>query len=168
MEDKKLLSLAKKKKPTNRGAKKTTTKKKPTPKKKTTTPTMKAKKRVEELLQDVSLSPQKKEDNQKPQKKEGIEWLEEQVDLLSKDRESLRKELAQSKEDYEKMFNDNQRLKTNPSKSDVNNIELTVIRLFNEIQTNYRNIPNLIIEGRAFMEIMVKYFPFLKKEKNYK
>ena len=163
MEGKKMLNLAKKK-PIK---KKTTTRKKrtTTEKKKTTTPTMKAKKRVEELLQDVSLSPQKNEDKQKPQKKEGIEWLEEQVELLSNDRENLRKELAQSKDDYEKIFNENQRIKTNPSKSDSNNIELTVIRLFNKVQTNYHNIPNLVLEGRQFMLEMIKFFPFLKNER---
>lgn len=140
---------------------------------------LKAKQKVKELLQDVPMTLEKKDDllevEIEPQK-EGNEWLEEQVTLLGDQSENLRNELAQTKEDYKKIFEENQRLKNNigiptPNNGVVMNDEVTkanVLRIFNEIQDNYLAMGrNFIIVPPAFLNRLVMFFPFLESHKKY-
>ena len=127
---------------------------------------LKAKQKVKELLQDVPMTIAEKEELleiESTPKKEG-EWLEEQVNLLSEQVETLRNELAQSKEDYQKIFTEYQYVKNN----DDSELKPIIIRLFNEIQDNHISMGrNFIIHPPSFLERLIMFFPFLAKEKRY-
>lgn len=58
-----------------------------------------AKKKVEELVGDIDILTKNKEDDKEPVKEDkgSVEWLTDQVTLLSEDREKLRKELSNLK-----------------------------------------------------------------------
>jgi uncharacterized small protein (DUF1192 family) len=148
---------------------------------------LKAKETVNELLKDVNLNLDKNNEiiNTSSnigtkENKSGVEWLEEQVALLSEENERLHNEAIQAKDDYRKIFDDYQRIKNKGSvilneNNDDNIIKSTVIKLFNEIQANYFNMgmnqrtgqPNLILPPVAFMNRMIMFFPFLIDEKKF-
>lgn len=135
----------------------------------------KVKKKVAELLEGIELTPKQKEEiiELDTEHKQGVEWLEEQVALLSESNEKLRQELADSKEDYKKIFEENQDLKKGVVISD-DIVKNNVIKLFNEIQENYFKMgknaqgqPNLVLPPVAFMNRMIMFFSFLNKHKKY-
>jgi len=142
---------------------------------------IKAKARVEELLEGVQLTPEKKEDllELEPAEtpKEGAEWLEEQVTLLTEQNELLRSELSLAKQDYERILIENQHIKTgvfgvSPSDGAV---KAKVIELFEEIQNNHislgvdpiTNIGNFRIYCPGFLNRLITFFPFLAERKRY-
>lgn len=140
---------------------------------------MKAKQKVEELLKDVDLTPDKKEelielDVEQPEQHEGVEWLEEQLSLLTEQNAAYKAEIELTKADYQKIFTENQRLKGGGVVSDDRTKE-TVINLFNEIQAHYfqsgfhptTGQPNLILYPIAFMNRMIMFFPFLGQYKKF-
>lgn len=134
------------------------------------------KKKVEELLSDIDLTNKQKEEVNRIgyEHEEGIQWLKEQMSELSKTNDDLRKELGESKEEYKKLY---EKYNTSAKNVTIDNedsgVKNTVIKLFNEIQTNYINMgkdsktgrSNLIIPPLAFMNRMVTFFPFLNKYK---
>lgn len=142
-------------------AKNKTTSKKPTISKAKTenkTATEKAKEKVQELLSDVNLEKRDKESfeliEETPEKIKGAEWLEEQVQKLTEVNEKLNKE--------------NQELRIKDSSS----TEASVIRLFNEFQTEYlKHSPQTMayttIYLSALMNKMLGTFPFLQGHKRY-
>lgn len=139
---------------------------------------LKAKQKVEELLHDVSLTPEKNNDLLDVDEPKGVEWLTEQVDALTAENELLKNDLAAAKDDYAKLFSENQNLKTARS-AITNNVDsetkAIVIRVFNELQSEYmRNpgvrfdgIPNFTIHPVSFMNRLILFFPFLAKEKRF-
>lgn len=140
---------------------------------------LKAKAKVEELLQDVNLSPDRKDDlleieTENEQPKKGAEWLEEQVTLLTEKNELLRSELALAKEDYTRIFHENQRIKSGTGSND-GAVAAKVIELFNELQENHikmgtdRNtgVGNFRIFCPGFLNRMITFFPFLASVKRY-
>lgn len=58
---------------------------------------LKAKQKVEELLHDVSLTPEKNNDLLDVDEPKGVEWLTEQVDALTAENELLKNDLEQPK-----------------------------------------------------------------------
>jgi hypothetical protein len=126
---------------------------------------LKAKQKVEELLQDVDLSPKKEEllelvEDEKQEPK-GVEWLEEQLEILVKRNKELEAENQQLKES-----------------GVVPNDEVrdAVVRLFDELQGNYLkmgqhptipNRGNFTIFTPGFLTRMIKFFPFLNDYKKY-
>jgi len=118
---------------------------------------LKAKQKVEELLQDVPLSNPKTVKNEEP-KKVGLDWLEEEVGKLSEENEKLRADLANAKEDL---------LKRGGVNNDDDALQLAIIALFNRVQGNFFKIPNLVLLAKPFMNEMIDFFPFLKNEKKY-
>jgi len=169
MAEKNLIKLAK-------GAKKTPTKKTPTkktiqkPKSSTDERELKAKQKVEELLQDVPLVIEKKDDLlevDNTENKVSVEWLEEQITLLSEKNESLKAELEISKADFQEL--------KNCGVSNDDGVKLKVIELFNEIQENHlklgtdpnTGIGNFRIYCPGFLNRLIVFFPFLAKEKRY-
>lgn len=139
---------------------------------------IKAKARVEELLEGVQLTPEKKEEllELEPVQKEGAEWLEEQVTLLTEQNESLRSELALVKQDYELIFIENQHIKTGVGiTSNEGAVKAKVIELFEEIQNNHiaagvdpiSNIGNFRIYCPGFLNRLIAFFPFLAERKRY-
>ncbi|HPC09487.1 MAG TPA: hypothetical protein PLN85_00235 [archaeon] len=131
---------------------------------------LKAKKKVEELLQDIPLSIEKKDDDLliiDDDKKMGIEWLEEQISQLLAENEKI-------KEDYSKLYEEFQKYKNSENNND-NLIKSKVIELFNEIQTNHINlgvdpntgIGNFRIYCPGFLNRLITFFPFLIDFKKY-
>jgi len=122
---------------------------------------LKAKKKVEELLQDIPLSIEKKDDDLliiDDDKKMGIEWLEEQISQLLAENEKI-------KEDYSKLYEEFQKYKNSENNND-NLIKSKVIELFNEIQTNHINlgvdpntgIGNFRIYCPGFLNRLITFF----------
>ena len=175
MAEKNLLKLAK-----GDDKKKTTVTKKPTEKKveKPISPAeerdMKAKQKVQELLKDVDLKPEMKEEifeieEEKIEKPngEGMEWLQEQVSLLSAKCENLKAELEVAKSDYAKILSEYQQLMNSPTTVD-GNVKANIIRIFDELQENHLNMGNnFIIYPVAFMNRLVMFFPFLAEHKRF-
>ncbi len=138
---------------------------------------IKAKQKVEELLQDVPLVIEKKEELLEVdniQENVSVEWLEEQITLLSEKNEALKAELEVSKADYIKLFSDFQQVK-NGGVSNNDAVTLKVIELFNELQENHiklgtdsrTGIGNFRIYCPGFLNRMILFFPFLANEKRY-
>lgn len=173
-----LLKLAKK----NGGDNKSTTAKKSTEimDEKPISPTeerdMKAKQKVRELLKDVNLKPETKEEifeleqekSEKPDEK-SIEWLQEQVSLLSEECERLKTELKIVNENYAKIFTEYQKLKNSSTiVGNDANIKMNLIRIFNELQSNHLSLGNnFIIYPVAFMNRLIMFFPFLNEHKRF-
>jgi len=136
---------------------------------------LKAKERIKNLLEDVPLSVKEAVEPEDlieivPVKNEGnIEWLEEQIALLTSENDNL-------KIDYAKIFNENQRLKNNSgvylNGNDDSVLKATVIALFNELQVQYVTCgfdaygkSNFIIVPLNFINRLITFFPFLQNEK---
>ena len=184
--DKKLISLAKSgtKKPVIAN-KPEVVEQKPVVPEKPKTPeevrNIKAKESVEKLLEGVSLTPNVKEEKEElleiasDDKKNGLEWLQEQVDALATENGILRTEAQYAKEDYRKIFDENQRLKNGVGIQDDGMLKMTVVKVFNELQSNYISMghnpmtgaPNFVINPPAFMNRLILFFPFLQDEKKF-
>ena len=141
---------------------------------------LKAKARVEELLQDVNLSPLVKEDlieiEPEIEVPKGAEWLEEQVTLLTEKNELLRSELALMNEDYARMVLENQEIRSGAGiVSNDGAVAEKVIELFNELQENHiklgtdmnTGIGNFRIYCPGFLNRMIVFFPFLSTVQRY-
>jgi hypothetical protein len=102
-----------------------------------------------------------------------VEWLEEQVTLLSDENTKLKSELEVAKIDYGKLFTEFQKLRqgkdivlTNPDADSA--IKTTLVKLFNEIQTNHLALGrNFVIVPPAFLNRLIMFFPFLQDEKRF-
>lgn len=139
---------------------------------------VKAKARVEELLYGVDLTLKDKEKDVtygKSEEPKGMEWLQEQVGLLSSENENLRNEMNVAKEAYSKILSENQRIKTGSGVINDEEIMKGVMTIFHEIQSGYlknpgatqMGTPSFVIFPAAFLNRMIMYFPFLKKEKRF-
>lgn len=114
---------------------------------------VKAKKKVEELLGSLDLTSQEKKLAESKISKEelgGIEWLSEQVDVLSKENEKLKKELNQI---------------SSKTSSEERAIQNNVKLFFNEIQLYFKRwgTNEMRIHKNQFNKKMYYLFPFLKK-----
>lgn len=121
----------------------------------------KAKETVTELLQDVDLSLEKKDEllelDETPEAGDvqSVDWLQEQVGLQAQTIEGLRKELADAKV-------------ANPAPA-TSDTDKSVVELFNELQENHNRMgPNFRVFFPAFLNRMIKFFPFLAEHKRYK
>jgi uncharacterized protein YhaN len=133
---------------------------------------LKAKAKVEELLQDSPINTLDKKDDllelddNPPEAPKGVEWLEEQVTLLNQKKEALEAENSVLKADI-------QVLKTSGGSND-GEVKKVVIQLFNELQENFikmgidnRGMGNFRIYTPGFLNRMIKFFPFLEQHKRY-
>jgi len=137
---------------------------------------IKAKAKVEQLLEGVELTPKKEEllELDAPPK-EGHEWLEEQVSLLGEQVETLKAEVEVAKGDYARIFAENQRIKNGGGIQDDSMTKQIVLRIFNELQESHLSMgnnphtgaPNLVIAPIAFMNRLIMYFPFLEQHKKF-
>ena len=138
---------------------------------------LKTKAKVEELLDGVEMTlktEEKKEDLvevvPEPDSKD-VNWLEEQASKLSEENERLKSEITLAKTDYSKIFEAFQDLKNgvtlNTSNSD-GQLQAKVVQLFNEIQAQYLSLGNnLIIYPAAFLNRLIKFFPFLDEQRRF-
>jgi len=182
MKNKDVISLAK--------SSKTTTAKKPTSRKMTTKKpvekkltseekrNLKAKETVEKLLEDSPIvTLDKKEElleiDESQEEPKGVEWLEEQMILLTEKNNALTAELVLAKEDYKRIFAENQQLRSGDGSND-GEVKSAALQLFNEIQENHiklgvngQGIGNFRIYCPGFLNRMIKFFPFLEQYKRY-
>jgi len=139
---------------------------------------LKAKQKVEELLQDVdtaltlnnggaSVVAINEPDNTKDVT--GIEWLQEQVAALSEETEQLRGELAQSRDDYTRIFDQYH----NQDSSMLNETtKQNVLIMFHELQNNFiGNNPERTAWREAQIEYLLKQmislFPFTENYRRF-
>lgn len=136
-----------------------------------------AKARVEKLVDEVTLDPQPNDLLVLEDEKDGVifddgslEWLKEQVGTLSEEREVLRAEVAQAKEDYARLFEENQSLKQVEPDA---HMKSAITRVFHELQSNHMKMgkdpatgkPNFVVIVPAFLNRLIMFFPFLESEK---
>lgn len=133
---------------------------------------LKAKAKVEELLEDVQLTPEKKEEellilDETPEEPKGIEWLEEQLSLLSQDN-------ARLKAENEVLVGENMQFRAGGNAPN-DEVTVNVINFFDELQQNHlkmgtnpqTGVGNFRIYCPGFLNVLIKKFPFLEQYKNY-
>lgn len=133
----------------------------------------KAKETVSKLLADSPITTlEKKEvllelDETPDEEPKGVEWLEEQVALLSQKNEALAAEILVLKAD-------NQALMIGGGGSNDSEVAKVVVQLFNELQENHikmgvnqEGIGNFRIYCPGFLNRLIKFFPFLEEVKRY-
>ena len=136
---------------------------------------LKAKQTVEKLLEDSPITTLEKKDDEifeieEPKEEpKGVEWLEEQVVLLTEKNNALTAELELIKEDYGRLMFDVQQGKLSGYSND-GDIKKGVLQLFNEIQENHiklgvneQGIGNFRIYCPGFLNRLIKFFPFLEE-----
>ncbi len=142
---------------------------------------LKAKAKVDELLDGIKLTPdteEKKEellemDGGEDEEPKGVEWLEEQLSRLTHENEKLKAEAELAKADYSKLFNAFQQQKNAVQLNDNPNgvdtlLKSKITQLFNELQANYLSLGrNFIIVPPAFMNRLILFFPFLEEHKRF-
>ena len=140
----------------------------------------KAKETVEKLLQDVELTPLKKDEVVEPEDEvvvvrgDDVEWLEEQTATLAEQCELLKAELIEAKDNYARLFQQMQN-------GGIGNAEVSlsdetykqnILFMFNELQANYlgnnpeRNrytIVNIDYMLKQFMTL----FPFTEQYRRF-
>jgi hypothetical protein len=139
---------------------------------------LKTKAKVEELLDGVDMTlktEEKKEEDlivvaSEPDSKD-VNWLEEQTSKLSEENERLKSEVTLAKDDYSRIFEAFQDLKNGVTLTTSNSdgqLQAKVVQLFNEIQAQYLSLGNnLIIYPVAFLNRLIKFFPFLDEQKRF-
>ena len=111
----------------------------------------KAREKIDELLGDIELTPQeRKKINEEISKEEmgGINWLSEQVDLLTKENEKLKSEISKTR---------------GLSSKESMELKNKIIEFFSEFQTYYLKWGKLHVDPPSFMNKMIKIFPFLQQ-----
>lgn len=134
-----------------------------------------AKKKVNELLSDLPIDPKKRDDllelddtSEVTVDKQSVEWLQEQLSKLAEENEKYKKETEEAKSNYKKLLENYQKIKEGKNIVTDDDLKQNVSTIFNELQTNYLKFgKNFIIAPVAFMNRMIMYFPFLKKQKKY-
>ncbi len=139
---------------------------------------LKAKETVNKLLSDSEIFAPTIENKENlleinGEANKSFEWLEEQIALLSEENTKLKNELEIAKSDYGKIFTEFQKIKqdgnvilSNPEVDST--LKLTIIKLFNEIQTNHLALGrNFVIIPPAFLNRLIMFFPFLQNEKRF-
>lgn len=138
------------------------------------TPESKIEKRVQNLLGDFDvLSPkkeaekleqQKEQQETKPENKNDIEWLSDELDRSTQENNELKKEVILYKDELKRVMGENN-LDDNRSNQ---LIKRQVIELFSELQNNYLQMgTNLRINPPNFINRMIKFFPFLQEHKTF-
>lgn len=135
---------------------------------------LKAKAKVDELLQGVELTIKKEDDLLEVENEtvdKNIEWFEEQLTLLSDENTKLKGELEVAKGDYGKIFAELQKKQGSVVQSggEVDTaLKAKVIQLFTEIQANHISMGrNFVIVPAAFLNRLIMFFPFLQNEKRF-
>ena len=120
----------------------------------------KAKEKVTELLQDVDLTLEKKDEllelDETPEAGDAnsVEWLQEQVTLLTQANEQLKSDLEAAQ--------------IGAPASGGDDVSKNVVLLFNELQENYGRMGgNFRVYFPAFLNRMIRFFPFLVAHKKF-
>jgi len=136
---------------------------------------LKAKAKVDKLLEGVDLTLKKGDDlleiDTPPKDSGDILWLQDEVSKLTEENERLKSEVALAKGDYGKLFDDYQKVRSGVLSSDPNNdgaLRLKVVQLFNEIQAQQISLgANFFIHPPSFLLRLIMFFPFLESEKRF-
>jgi hypothetical protein len=142
---------------------------------------LKAKQKVEELLHDVPLSPKKEtevlelDEGESTEGIKSVDWLSEQVAALTAENNVLKTDLDTTKQDYKRIFEENQKLKSGVgvnAPADDSNQNQAVFALFNELQAEYLRYPPEVmnktsVNVRYLLDKIVNLFPVARKLKKY-
>lgn len=111
-----------------------------------------AKQKIDELLNSIELTPTEKKEAQNVISKEemgGINWLSEQVDVLTKENQKLKNEIVKVKQTQ------------NAELADIKN-KITIF--YNDIHFYFNKWGGRItLNQKEFSDKFIKLFPFLKK-----
>lgn len=142
---------------------------------------IKAKETVKSLLDGVELDivpKEKKEDELlevDSSTTQNSEWLQEQVALLASENELLKHDFAVAKSDYQRIFAENQAVKSSAGIQSDDDMKNGLLTVFHELQSQYMKnpgftpygTPNFVIVPAAFINRLIVFFPFLAKEKRF-
>lgn len=137
---------------------------------------LKAKQKVNELLSDVEFIPKTEEvvtpvveaAVESKELNNGVEWLEEQINLLTEENGQLKIDLNQAREDYGKLFEQYQNKSGDSNDTTVQN----VLILFNELQDNFiGNNPQRTqwtsVQISHILKQMLVLFPFTRNYQKF-
>lgn len=131
-----------------------------------------AKKKVDELLDDVLPKKETKSKAKVAEDKKNQEWLEGELERLGEENARLENELVKAKEDYAKLHADFQKLKETGGVTTVAGDEVTkkVEQMFRELENAHLGLnPERIVytdtKVIAQLNNMMAKFPFLKPRK---
>ncbi|MFW5847572.1 MAG: hypothetical protein ACOCVF_01450 [bacterium] len=144
-----------------------------------------AKQKVDELLKDVPLPKKDKEKLasklEEQQEKRTTKWLEDQLDVLQKENDQLKKEAEIAKEDYKKLYNQFQNKTDNSPKSlvvDDSQLKNKILSLFQKFErqylgvnperTQYQFIKMTTPSNSGLLDEFLKAFPFIAEAKKKK
>ena len=137
---------------------------------------LRAKATVEELTKDIDLTLGKKEiddlieiDGSKNEN--NFNWLQEQVGLLTEENERLRKETEAAKQDYKKIFDEIQAIKSGKNNVDPATNQ-NLINLFMDLQNNLLGNNSertswVNADIKVLLGKMSRLFPFLQQYIKY-
>jgi hypothetical protein len=102
-------------------------------------------------------------------KNKGVEWLQEQLDVLTEDNEKLTKERDEAVENYRKLFASvsDKKPKDEFVESDLKTIKDGVVTFYKELAVNYEKHmragwKDVDVKVSHVLKRMRMYFPFLK------
>lgn len=145
----------------------------------------KAKETVDNLLKDLPLNLKKDEEllelDEEGMDGKSEEWLQEQVSKLAQDNETLRKEAAEAKSNYKKIFDELQNIKRGGDKLTSNSeenlipdsvLKNNIIALFDEAQKNMlgmnqQRTPYKNMSIRHLLIKMLELFPFTSEIRKF-
>jgi len=133
----------------------------------------KAQEKVDEVLREIDSITEKKtesyvnnsnkisENKISENKIDGIEWLQEQIELLSNENEQLKNQI-------DILINKQNLPLLNNSIDDSSLLKENIIKLFNELQSHHLRLgENFIIYPIGFMKRLIKFFPFLEEYRKF-
>lgn len=99
----------------------------------------------------------------------GVDWLEDQVSLLTEKNNKLTVDLELAKSDYQKL------LMNKGGNVGSDDLKVGLLKLFDELQENYirmgvnpqTGIGNFTIYNPGFLNRLMKFFPFLVEMKRF-
>ena len=135
----------------------------------------KMQKKVDDLLADIDglkkiKGTAESTDKLKEATKEKVgNWLEEQVNELTKTNERLEKELAKKNDDYAKLYDVYQQAKLNAPASDED-LKNGVVKIFKDLESNYLGLNQVRTryhqaDVKTLLDKFLRTFPFLMKIK---
>jgi len=121
-----------------------------------------AKKKVEELLSDVELNSKNKKDDliELDENPKDIKWLQNQVSVLTEHNEKLELEAKEAKENYKKLFQQYEAIKSGENIESVNMIPDSIIKngIIEEFVAAQDNFLGLNPERRRYTDMKILHF----------
>lgn len=121
-----------------------------------------AKKKVEELLNDVELKPKKEKEDliELDENPKDIKWLQNQVSILTEQNEKLESEAKEAKENYKKLFQQYEAIKNDTNIESTNMIPDSMMKngIIEEFVAAQDNFLGLNPERRRYSDMKILHF----------